>query len=72
MRPDDGGIDNQIFEVRVIGHRLEYPPPNTLGAPSAEAPEYAVPVPERQGEPVRTIQSTPSMNIRLFRPVEPF
>src|SRR6516165_4780680 len=47
MRPDDGGIDNKIFEVRVIGHRLEYPPPNTLGAPSAEAPEYAVPVPER-------------------------
>jgi hypothetical protein len=31
MRPDDGGIDDQIFEVRVIGHRLEYPPPNTLG-----------------------------------------
>jgi hypothetical protein len=26
----------------------------------------------RQGEPVRTIQSTPSTNIRLSRPVEPF
>ena len=24
------------------------------------------------GEPVRTIQSTPSTNIRLSRPVEPF
>ena len=23
MRPDDGGIDDQIFEVRIIGHRLE-------------------------------------------------
>src|SRR5581483_10103415 len=26
----------------------------------------------RQGEPVRTIQRTPSTNIRLSRPVEPF
>src|SRR5580765_5356374 len=26
----------------------------------------------RQGEPVRTIHSTPSTNIRLSRPVEPF
>jgi hypothetical protein len=26
----------------------------------------------RQGEPVRTIQSTPSTNIRLSLPVEPF
>src|SRR3990170_3471353 len=26
----------------------------------------------RQGDPVRTIHSTPSTNIRLFRPVEPF
>ena len=26
----------------------------------------------RQGAPVRTIQSTPSTNIRLSRPVEPF
>src|ERR1700686_4145678 len=24
MRPNDGGIDDQIFEVRIIGHRLEY------------------------------------------------
>src|SRR6516165_7357367 len=47
MRPDDGGIDDQIFEVRIIGHRLEDPPPNTLDAPSTEAPEYAVPVSER-------------------------
>src|SRR5258708_29748259 len=41
MRPDDGGIDDQIFEVWVTGRRLEDPPPNTLDAPSAEAPEYA-------------------------------
>src|SRR6202790_1385868 len=30
MRPDDGGIDDQIFEVRIIGHRLEDPPPTPL------------------------------------------
>src|SRR6187431_887441 len=77
MRPDDGGIDDQIFEVRVIGHRLEDPPPNTLDAPSTEAPEHAVQSPNasgrsRQGEPVRTIHNTPSTNIRLSRPVEPF
>ena len=47
MRPDDGGIDDQIFEVRIIGHRLEDPPPNTLDAPSTEAPEHAVPIPKR-------------------------
>src|ERR1700757_5362736 len=46
MRPNDGGIDDQIFEVRIIGHRLEYPPPNTLDAPSTEAPEHAVPIPK--------------------------
>ncbi len=47
MRPDDGGIDDQILEVRIIGHRLEDPPPHTLDAPSTEAPEHAVPIPER-------------------------
>src|ERR1700687_1038081 len=47
MRPDDGGIDDQIFQVRIIGHRLEDPPPDTLDAPSTEAPEYAVPIPKR-------------------------
>src|SRR6185437_7803945 len=44
MGPDDGGIDDQIFEVWIIGHRLEDPPPNTLDAPSIEAPEDAVPI----------------------------
>src|SRR4029077_10452735 len=47
MRPDDGGIDDQIFEVRIIGHRFEYPPPDTLDAPSTEAPEHAVPISKR-------------------------
>ena len=30
LRPDDGGIDDQICEVRIIGNRLEDPPPDTL------------------------------------------
>jgi hypothetical protein len=33
---DDGGIDDQIFEVRIIGHRLEDAPPNTFDAPSTK------------------------------------
>src|SRR5260370_42494059 len=44
---DDGGVDDQIFEVRIIGHRLEDPPPNTLEAPTTQATEYTVPIPER-------------------------
>src|SRR3984893_1581965 len=44
---DDGGVDDQKFEVRIIGHRLEDPPPNTLEAPTTEAPEHAVPIPKR-------------------------
>ena len=47
MRPDDGGINDQIFKVRIIGHRLEDPPPNPLDAPSTEAPEHAVPIAKR-------------------------
>src|SRR6266404_102463 len=78
MRPNDGRIDDQIFEVRIIGHRLEYPPPNTLDAPSTEAPEHAVPIPKRLrkitpgGARTHDPQHTPSTNIRLSRPVEPF
>jgi len=47
MRPNNGGIDDQIFEVRIIGHRFEDAPPNTFDAPSTEASEHAVPIPER-------------------------
>src|SRR5262249_9978391 len=51
-------------QTRLVLHRLKrrktlFHSPNTSGR-------------SRQGEPVRTIQSTPSTNIRLFRPVEPF
>src|SRR5271169_3935575 len=47
MGSDNGGVDNQIFEVGIIRHRLEYSPPDAFGAPSTEATEHAVPVPER-------------------------
>ena len=47
MPGPNSGIDDQIFEVRIIGHRLENARPNTLDAPPAKAPEYAVPVAER-------------------------
>jgi len=50
MSPDDGGIDDQIFEVRIIGHRLEDAIPDALDAPSAEAPEYTVPIAKRFGK----------------------
>ncbi len=71
---NDGRVDDQVLEVRIIGHRLEDAPPHAL---AAEAPEDAVPLTKNfgeipQGDPVRTIQSTPSTNIRLSRPVEPF
>lgn len=45
-----GGIDDQILKVRIIGHRLEYPPPYALRIPAAEAPEHAVPVSEHFGK----------------------
>src|ERR1700678_804175 len=56
MRPDDGRVEDQIFEVWIIGHRFEDPPPNTLDAPAAEAPEHTVPIPEclRKIAPGRT------------------
>jgi hypothetical protein len=60
MGSDNGGIDNQVFEVWIIGHGLEDAMPNALAAPSAEAPEYTVPIAER------------FTNILLSRPVEPF
>src|SRR5271154_2814638 len=47
MRPDDGGIDDQILKVRIIGHRLEDPLTNPLDAPTTEAPERTVPTATR-------------------------
>src|SRR5690606_12202284 len=50
MGADDGGIDNQGLKVRVVGHRREDAPPDTLMAPTAEAAEDAVPVAEQLGQ----------------------
>jgi hypothetical protein len=67
MSLDDDEINNQIFEVRMIGLTLHRPKRrNTLfRSPNASGRS-------RHGEPVRTNQSTPSINILLLRPVEPF
>ena len=43
-RPDNGGIDDQISKVRIIGPHLVEPPPNPLDALSTEMPEHAVPI----------------------------
>ena len=49
MSPDDSGIDDQIFKVRIIRYCREDASP-VLEAPSAEATEHAVPIPERRGK----------------------
>src|SRR5690349_13551244 len=58
---NDGGIDDQVLEIRIVGHGLEDAPPNTLLAPPAEAPEHAVPVAEhlRQITPGRARSNDP-------------
>jgi hypothetical protein len=73
----DGRVDDWVFEARIVRQCFEHAPPHSFGAPAAEAAEDAVPLAERlgrsrQGEPVRTVQSTPSTSIQLSRPVEPF
>ena len=50
MSADYGGIDDQVLEVRIIGHRLEYPPPNALRAPATEPTQDAVPIAEHLGK----------------------
>jgi hypothetical protein len=62
MGTNDGGIDDQVFEVRIVGHRFENPPPDALMAPAAEPAKTLFQSPKtsgksRHGEPVRTIQS---------------
>ncbi len=72
---DDGGVDDQVLEVRIVREGLEDAPPDALGAPAAEAAENRVPVAKdscrsRHGEPVLTIHKTPSTNIRLISKVK--
>lgn len=47
MRADDCGVDDQVFEVRIVRHGLEDAPPDALAAPAAEAAENTVPFAER-------------------------
>ncbi len=42
MRAHDGRINDQIFKILIIRHRIEYVPPYAFLAPSAEAPENAI------------------------------
>jgi hypothetical protein len=53
----DDGIDDQVFEVRIIRPRLEDAGPHALLALLAEALEDAVPLPEgfRQVAPGRVL-----------------
>src|SRR5579883_3034420 len=47
MGSDNGGIDDQIFEVRIIGDRLKDPITDALDAPTSKAPQHTVPVAKR-------------------------
>src|ERR1700730_14661630 len=43
IRPHNGGIDDQVFEVRIFTKLGEKALPNALSGPSPETPEHAVP-----------------------------
>ena len=43
VRPHNGGIDDQIFEIRVFTQLGEKTLPNALSCPPPETPEHAVP-----------------------------
>ncbi len=46
VRPDDGRVDHDVFEVRVVGHRHEQPVPNAILRPARKTNEHTVPVSE--------------------------
>jgi hypothetical protein len=63
---NNGGSDDEIREVRIIGHRLKNPPVTHLTKTSKTAVSIAERLGKsRQGKPVRAVYSTPSTNIRL-------
>ena|SRR5579863_713050 len=47
MGADDGGVDDQVFKVRIIRQGFEHAQPDSFGTPTAEAPEHAIPFAER-------------------------
>src|ERR1700740_3431557 len=56
MRPPNGGVDDQVFEVGTFHQCTEDTFPNAVPGPATEALEHAVPVAEhgRQVAPRRT------------------
>jgi hypothetical protein len=50
MRPPDGRVDDQVFEVRIIGQGLEKTLPNPGPRPAPEAPVDTVPRAEVSGQ----------------------
>jgi hypothetical protein len=46
VRAHDGGIDDQVFEVRIFDQRIEKTLPNAFLGPSAETLKHAIPVAE--------------------------
>src|ERR1700756_2573066 len=65
VRSHNGGVDDEVFEVRKFNQRLEKPLPNALLCPSAEALEHAVPVAKLVGQiaPWRSGASHPKHSI---------
>jgi hypothetical protein len=65
VRPHDGGVEDQVFEVRVYAQRGEKTLPNAFLSPPAETPEDAVPFAELFGQvtPGRTCPHQPQHSI---------
>ena len=65
VRPHKGGVDDQVFTVRVFDQGVENTLPNALLGPPTEAREYAVPFAKlvRQIAPWRSGASRPKYGI---------
>jgi hypothetical protein len=65
VRPHNGGIDDQVFEVRMFAQLGEKPLPNAFLCPSPETFEHAVPLAElfRQIAPGRSGPDQPQDGI---------
>src|ERR1700721_4418960 len=61
----DGGVDDQVFEVRAFHQRIEDACPNALRGPAAESLENAVPMAKRwwQITPRRTRTRDPQHSV---------
>ena len=65
MGAHDGGVDNQVFKVRIFDQRIENAFSHAVLGPAAEALENAVPVAEhgRQIAPGRTRTRDPQHSV---------